>query len=347
MYKIGCDQHKHYCLMHTLNQNGEFVNQEKIYHDDPQSMKNYLSQIPKESHMVIEACGFDAWLCDLVESYDIHIHLAHPLKTKAIAEARIKTDSLDAKTLAQLLHADLLAEAYYAPAELREKRYLFRYRQCLVRYQTSIKLRIHDLIDRQGIRSPELTDLFGSQGRLWLESLSLAPIYQKSLTGYLSLIDHLKELILTSERHISSILKEDPLASLLQSIPGIGKISAYALLYEIGPIDRFPTPEKLCSYAGLGPSVHQSGQRYYHGSITKQGNKFIRWILVEAAHRIIRKDPVLKSFYNRIRIKKGSQKAIVAVARKLLTYVFQILTKKEPYRYQPILPKKPAHALPL
>jgi transposase len=154
-------------------------------------------------------------------------------------------------------------------------------------------------------------------------------------------LDALKKQLNECEKEIKKILKEDPQARLLQTIPGVGKISAFLLLAEIGPLERFPSPEKLCSYAGIVPSYHQSGQVEYRGPITKQGNKFIRWILVEAAHIAVRKDPALKEFYQRIRYKKGAHKATVAVARKLLTYVYHILKRQEPYRYQPRYPKKP------
>lgn len=341
MYDIGCDQHKHYCVMAAVNPKGQIVDERKIYHNAPEKLKEYLSQIPPGSRMAIESCGFDAWFCDQVETYNIEIHLVNPLKTKAIAEAKIKTDSLSAETLARLLHADLLAESYYAPPELRERRYLLRYRQCLVQYRTSIKNRIHALLHRLGIQNPSVNDLFGKQGLQWLKGLQLNPTYQRALKGYLDMLDCIKKRINDSETQIRSLLKDDPLADLLQTIPGVGKLAAFLLLAEMGPISRFPSPEKLCSYAGIIPSLHQSGQVRYSGSITKQGNKFIRWILVEAAHVAVRKDPALSHFYHRIKRKKGTHKATVAVARKLLTYVYHILAKKEPYRYQPIYPNKP------
>ena len=341
MYDIGCDQHKHYCLMVAVNEQGKCVSEEKIYHNNPTQLERYLSRVPSGSRIAIEACGFDAWLCDRIESYGHEVHLAHPLKTRAIAEAKIKTDILDARTLAKLMHGDLLAESYYAPGEVREKRYLLRYRQCLVVYRTGVKNRIHGLLHRQGIRSPGISDLLGVQGLDWLKHVELPSIYRKALRGYLAVLDALKKQLNECEKEIKKILKEDPQARLLQTVPGVGKISAFLLLAEIGPLERFPSPEKLCSYAGIVPSYHQSGQVEYRGPITKQGNKFIRWILVEAAHIAVRKDPALKEFYQRIRYKKGTHKATVAVARKLLTYVYHILKRQEAYRYQPRYPKKP------
>jgi len=343
MHYIGCDQHKRFCVMTAMDQKGNIIDQQKLYHDNPDSLKDYLQDVPSGSHMAVEACGYDAWLCDLVESYNVKIHLAHPLKTKAIAQARIKNDELDSKTLAELLRGDLISESYYAPADIRQKRYFLRYRLCLVKYQTSLKNRIHNLLGRQGILTPSVSDLFGKEGRLWLESLNLPSIYQHALQGYLSLLDTLKEHIKEAESKIRQFLKEDPQSELLKTIPGIGALSAYLLLTEIGPITRFPSAEKLCSYMGIIPSLHQSGSTRYHGAITKQGNPFVRWVLVEAAHVAVRKDPGLAIFYRRILMKKGANKAVVAAARKLLVYVYMVLTKNEPYRYHraDFLPNKP------
>ena len=333
MYTIGCDQHKNYCYMVTMNEKKEIVSKERIEHSDRERLMTFLNQLPAKSQMAIEACGYEAWLCDLAESFGIDIHLAHPLKTKAIAEAKIKTDKIDATTLARLLSVDLLPEAYFAPQEIREQRYLLRYRQCLVKYQTSTKNRIHSIIDRLGIEKPDITDLFSPTGIVWLTQLELSEIYRKALTGHLEILSFIKEQIKKVEKQISLILKNDPLAELLDTVPGIGLFSAFLLLAEIGPIQRFASADKLCAYAGLVPSVHQSGKVEYYGHITKQGNKFIRWILVEASQRAIKQDPGLAAFHSRLSFKRGRNSATVAVARKLLTYIFQVLSKQEPYKF--------------
>jgi len=106
------------------------------------------------------------------------------------------------------------------------------------------------------------------------------------------------------------------------------------LLNEIWPIARFPSPKNLVSYAGLAPSTHQSGNRTFHGPITKEDNRHIRWILIEAARHEARNDPRFNHFYQRISKRRGHEKAIVAVARKLLIYIYQVLKKQEPYRAQ-------------
>jgi transposase len=315
-----------------MNRENQIIHKERIDHDDRERLTNYFKELPRQSQMAIEACGYEAWLCDLAEAFGIDVHLAHPLKTKAIAEARIKTDKIDATTLAKLLSANLLPEAYLAPCEVRERRYLLRYRQYLVRYQTSIKNRVHSIIDRLGLQRPEMTDLFAPTGIQWLAHLQVPETYRKALNGHLALLAFVKEQIKNSEHEIKTILKQDPLADLLQTVPGIGTFSAFLLLAEIGPIDRFRSADKLSAYSGLVPSVHQSGNVEYYGRITKQGNKFIRWILIEASQRAIKQDPGLKDFHSRIEFKRGRNAATVAVARKLLTYIYHVLSKKEPYK---------------
>lgn len=330
---IGCDQHKKYCVMVEIDEQSKVKSTNKFYHKDRETLRKYLSEIPKRSDLVIEACGYDSWLTDFIESYGHQIHLAHPLKTKAIAEAKVKTDKIDAKVLAQLLQAHLLPEAYHAPDGIRQQRALLRYRQTIIRIQTQTKNRIHFLIDRLGIEHFDVTDLFGKRGLEWLSQLQLGGTYQRILVGYLETLGFVKKEIKKIDSIINHMIKNNQQAQLLQTIPGIGKLTAFLLLAEIGPIQRFITSQKLCSYAGLTPSVHQSGQTQYHGHITKQGNKYIRWAMVEAAHRVIRKDPGLKESFDRIRFKRGTSVAIVAIARKLLVAVFHVLSKNEPYRY--------------
>ena len=333
MVCIGCDQHKFFCQLAVLDEKGKMIQQQKLYHDDREALKRYFTSLPQGSEMAIEASGFESWLADFVQDLGIKVHLSNPLKTRAIAEAKIKTDKVDAKILAQLLYADLLPQAYLAPPEVRRTRYFLRFRLCLNRYRSSLKNRVHSLLHFLGISSPAVTDLFGVRGRQFLDSLKLGSGYHEVLEGYLSLLDATEARINCLKKRLAATVKENPDAQLLESIPGIGVLLSQLTVAEIGAISRFPSAEKLCSYAGLVPSLHQSGQTLYRGSCRKQGNKFLRWAMVEAAQVASRKNPLLKDFYDRIKRKKGSQKATVALARKLLVIVFHILTRKQPFAY--------------
>lgn len=334
MYYVGCDQHKHYSQVMTKDKEGSIKDQAKLYHNDRDRLTEYFSSLPKDSIVLLEASGFEPWLCDLLQELGLNVKLAHPFKTKAIAEEKIKTDKISAGVLADLLRANLVSEAYIASPQIRQKRYKMRYRLTLVRLRTMSKNKIHSLLSSLGLEIPQMTDLFGKSGRAYLEELKLQPSYQRALSGYLKLMDELNVLIKQLDRDIRYESDKDPQAKLLTTIPGIGIILANIILAEIGDINRFLSSSKLASYTGITPSMHQSGQINYSGRITKRGNKYLRWLFVEAAHVAIRKDPRLAGFYTKLRYKKGTHVAIVAVAHKLLTYTYQVLTRKEPYRYK-------------
>lgn len=336
-YYIGCDQHKHYSQVTAKDKDGNLVNQEKLYHHDRERMVKYFSSLSKDSVVLLEATGYEPWLCDLIQETGLDVKLAHPFKTRAIAEEKIMTDKLSSNVLSDLLRANLVCEAYIATPQIREKRYQMRYRQGVVHLRTMAKNKIHSLLSRLGLQVPQVTDLFGEKGRAYLTQLKLQPTYQRALDGYLHLIDEFNILIQKVDSEIRKQLKDNPQIRLLLTIPGIGTILAHLILAEIGDINRFLSSSKLASYAGIIPSLHQSGKVKYSGSITKQGNKYLLWAFVEAAHVAIRKDPYLASFYGKICNKKGSHIAIVAVAHKLLTYTYQVLKKQEPYRYKTIV----------
>jgi transposase len=330
MYHVGIDQHKHFSQIAVLDK--ENVKQYKLYHQDKDQIKEFFAAFEGNCSVTMEATGNWYWLYDILEQLKMKVKLAHPLKTRAIAEAKVKTDKIDAKTLAYLDRADLVACAYLAPADIRQQRQKLRYRQSLVKMRSAVKCKIHALLDQQGIIASSFSDLFGKRGMQYLKGLKLLPSYQRSLAGYIELIEHLNNLITTITANMAKELKKDEKATLLMSVPGIGITLAHLLLAEIGDIRRFLSQDKLCAYAGLVPSTYQTANTRYHGRITKQGNKYIRWAMTEAAQMAVSKDPALKSFYNKLSRKKGSSKAKIAVARKLLIAVYQILKRNIPYK---------------
>lgn len=336
MYYIGCDQHKHYSQVVLKDQEGSTYDQKKLYHNNREMITEYFSSLPQDSLIALEASGFDPWLCDLLEECGLTVKLVHPKRTRAIAEERIKTDNLSANILADLLRANLISEAYKAPIDIRKKRYMMRYRQSLVNLRSSTKNKIHGILSSLGIQVICCSDLFGKAGRKYLESIKLDEPYKTALKNYLFLIDVLKDIIGKLEVHIRQFFKDSKEVELLKTIPGIGSILAPFIWAEIGDINRFYSSSKLASYAGVVPSLHKSGQINRFGHITKQGNKYLRWAFVEAAHVAAqrKKDPLLTQFYSKVRFKKGSNIAIVATARKLLTYAYWVLKNKQSFKYQ-------------
>lgn len=258
--------------------------------------------------------------------------LAHPQKVKAIASAQIKTDKVDSEILAKLLRSDLIPQAYYSPKEERETRELLRCRASLVGLKTQIKNRIHSLLHKGNVReAEEFADLFGKKGREFLDNLDLGEKFNFVLRRYLGILDFLNDQVKESDRKLKEAFAEDDRAKFLEQLPGLGYYSSLILSKEIGPITRFRTAKHLCSYAGLVPSTYQSGDKARHGRI-KQGNKYLRWILIQAVPKAIRKDRVLAKFYQKIKSKKGHNKAKIATARKMLAQIWHLLTIKKVYK---------------
>jgi len=271
------------------------------------------------------------WLEELVDE----VTLAHPAKVRVIAEAKVKTDRIDSRMLAQLLRADLIPCAYVPGAVTREQRRKLRQRMFLVGVATMVKNRIHTLIDRH----PELSrqagswsDLFGKAGRAWLAQVELPPSEEQILRTDVVLLGAVEEHIKQSNRWVLQLAKQDERAKLLATLPGIGDFFAVLLAVEIDNVRRFSRPEKLCAYAGLVPSTYASGGYVHHGRITKQGNKWIRWACIEAVYPAIREDPELAALYQRLKAAKGANVAKVAVAKRLLTIAYRVWSEGRSYR---------------
>src|SRR5687767_448269 len=186
MNSVGIDLHKRRSHVAALDEQGGRILSRRI-ENDPATLLELLSEIDGESKVALEATYGWEWLADLLEEAGYELHLAHPLRTKAIASARVKTDSVDALTLAQLLRADLLPEAYIAPRELRDLRDLLRHRVALTHMRSALKNRVHALIARQGIRHQH-TDLFGKAGLELLSELELREPPRGRLDSLLALI---------------------------------------------------------------------------------------------------------------------------------------------------------------
>jgi transposase len=258
------------------------------------------------------------------------------MRVKAIASARIKTDKIDAGVLADLLRTNLVPEAYRSPVSVRAHKELARLRSTLVHDRTQLKNRVHAILFKNALESPE-SNLFGKTGRAWLASLVLPEYYQRSLTTHLALIDEYDATIKRIEQQVIRTAKETPWIALLLSIPGIGYVSALTIAAEIGDITRFHSAKQLQSYAGLVPSTYSSGGVTRHGSLTRQGSKWLRYTMVEVAHAQLRCTQVrgFRSYFMRMKVRTNTQTAAVATARKLLAVVFRVLSDGRPYEERP------------
>lgn len=330
---VGLDVHKEYCLAVGQDETGRKL-REGRFCSTGLGLQTFVDSLRPEDKVVIEACGTWTHIYDALTERGIQVKLAHPLKTKAIASARIKTDRIDANILAHLLRADLIPEAWVPPVETRELRTITRYRAGLVKLQTEVKNQVHALLARNGIEH-EFSDLFGKAGYEFLADLGemLKPIDSAILRSCMNNLFHLGPEIKLVSDHIASVVEEREEVRLLMTIPGIDVYSAALIVAEIGDIQRFPTYKHLCSYAGIIPSVHRSGKIVRYGRITKQGSKWLRWILAQAVNHVTRRPGKLHDFYLKMVGRgKGKNVARVAVARKLLRVIWCMLTRRDPFR---------------
>jgi transposase len=338
MKYIGIDYHKQHFIATVMDKKGKVLSRDKVS-TDRDSIRHYFKKVGTEgTKAVMEACYGWEYFYDEVDDLIEELIMAHPLKTRLIAEARIKTDSIDSETLAHLLRADLIPEAYAPSIETRDKKNLLRYRSSLTAIKVRIKNTIHSILARNHIEDDKfssLSDKFGKKGLAYLRSATLRGNDTMILNEYLDLLNETEKKIDAAERQIRAVCRQDNICKLLTSVPGIGDILAVTIRYEIDEIERFISDGKLCSYAGLVPSTYSSGNRTYQGKITKQGNKWLRWAMIEAAQRATLSDMWLRAFYDRIS-KKGKKIARVAVARKLLEIIYRMWIDRKPYCKKPI-----------
>ena len=330
MKYVGVDIGKKKCRAAIMNPQGRIV-KELDFNNNSDGIASLTLLLSMDDKVVMESTG-PYWL-DLYNQLDelhIPVVLANPLRTKAIASARIKSDKVDARILAHLLRTDLIPECYVPPKEMREIRSLVRHRLSIVKLRTMVKNKAHALIDRNGLKH-EFSDLFGKAGIQWLKSLELSGLDRLMLDNYLMHLENLDLQIERVDAEITSRASFDSDVRLLLSLKGINVYSALLIKSEIGSIERFSDYKKLVSWAGLAPSLHQSGDIEYHGNITKQGSTMLRWIMVESARVGSVFDPRMKAFYERVAKRRGDQKAVVAVANNMLKIIWFMLTRKEPY----------------
>jgi transposase len=331
-YHIGVDYHKSYSHLVVQDSAGKTLRSGRVKNDH-QSLSSFLERYRENSHAVVEATRNWMVMYDWLEDICDDAVLAHPLKVKAIADAKIKTDKIDATVLAHLLRADLVPKAWAPGEKARELRIALRERMFYVRLRTMTKNRIVTVFDRypeQTTQLRKLGDLFGKAGRQQLATIKVSDIDRIQIDRGLDFIGDIDGRIKQSEMTIKAMTKTNGNVKLLKTIPGIGEFFARLIDAEIDDIDRFRNPKKLAAYAGLVPSTYSSGGKTYHGKIIKQGNKWLRWAFVEAVAPAVATDPQLRAQYEHLKL-KGTNKARVAIARKLLTVAFQILRDQRPY----------------
>ena len=335
--KIGCDAHKQFSVFVTIDGKGKTSPAVRVEHHRQQYI-DFLHSLPPASEIALEATGHWYWMVDEMEKAGHRPHLANPTEAKKRMGKTNKTDALDAKGFAILLHNGTLPESWIPPGELRDRRELLRTRMALRDLRSALKHRIHAAIDRYGLQATGISDLFGVKGRVYIDTTldklprDTAAMIRVQLTS----LDQLEIQIEEIEHRIADALKPSPEVRLLRTIPGIGEILAPLVWLEIGEVERFPRAENLASYAGLVPRIIASGGRIRHGGTCRNVNQYLKWGFVEAATCAVRlrayRDGHVGLLYHRLAPAKGHGRAIVAVARHLAEASYWVLRKQQPYK---------------
>lgn len=282
---------------------------------------------------VIESMNGARFVHDTLERHGWRVEVADAVKAKGLAPLACKTDRIDARVLAELSRRDLVPAIWLPSPEVRGARELARWRLHLVGHRTALKNRIHATLLAFGHPCP-VTDLFGVSGRALLGRLCLPEPWASDVAGALVLIDAINDQVRVIEDDLRRLGADHPYVSLLTTVPGISWVLGYTIAAEIGDIERFGAPKKLVGYSGLCPRVYQSGTRDHRGSLAKNGPKYLRWALIEAATHASR-CPAYRDHYQataaRLGRQRGKKVARVELGRLLAEAIWHMLTKGEPF----------------
>jgi transposase len=339
MRDIALDVHIDFCEV-AIAEGGELRSARRIK-TTPEELELFAQSLDREDRVALEVTG-NAWaIRRIIEPHVAEVIVVSPTDT-GIRGARAKTDRLDARTLAKLLHAGELEGVWMPNRETQVMRRRIGRRTQLVRSRARAKNEIHATLMRCLVGRAPFSDLFGRKGRRWLAGLELPAEERESVDAALRQVEFLDSEIEAVERLIAADALESAEIKRLMGVPGVNVICAATFMAAIGEIGRFESPRKLVGYLGLDPRVVQSGSSpATHGRISKQGSISARHALVEASWSVVRQPGPLHAFYARVRARRGHSVAIVAVARKLACLFWCLLSRDEDYAYaQPSLTAK-------
>lgn len=330
---IGLDIHRDFCEV-AITEGGPARSAGRVTTDSGQ-LELFAQSLAPDDRVVLESTGNALAIANILRPHVEEVVLANPMHVRAISHAKVKNDRFDARTLAELLSADLVPRVWISDERTRLLRRLTSRRTQLIRQRTRTKNEISAVLLRNLKGRPPVSDLFGKKGRAWLDRLELPVDETQTVQGCLRQLDFLCGEIDLIDRALAEQALESPEIRRLMTIPGVGVTTAATVMATIGDIHRFPTAHRLVGYLGLDPRSRQSGTSpAKHGRISKQGSSAARHVLVEAAWAAIKTPGPLRAFYQRVRARRGAQIAIVAVARKIAILCWQLLTKQHDYAYQ-------------
>lgn len=331
MLFAGLDIHKRVVEAAILDDKGKVRHRER-FECSRVDLERFAKRHLKQARVAIEATTNTWAVVGVLEPLVKEVVVSNPLRTRAIAEAKIKTDKVDALVLAQLLRTDFLPTVWRPDTSTQERRRITTHRAGLVHDRTRIKNRIHAILHQRMIECPH--DIFSTKGLAWLEQLQIDDLQgHEALQCERRLLAGIETELETLNTRLAENGYDEPKVRLLMTLPGVDVAVAQTLLGALGDTSRFKSPDHAASYLGLVPSTKQSGDHCYNGPITKQGRGHVRWLLVQSAQHVAAHHGPLGVFFRRLAQKKTRNVAVVATARKLVTIAWHMLRNNEPYRY--------------
>ena len=295
----------------------------------------FFAALPRPHTVAIETVGFYRWLWDALEPIVEKLVLADATQARALAGRRLKTDREDALHIAELLAAGRLPTCYAPPLEVQLLRDVARHRSGFSRQHARVLCRVKSLMNANNRPGPERLQSDGLIRYLKGQGEKLPPRHVAMLWDCVDQLALTERQIDQAERTIADLVKSATFAAdyaLLVSFPGVALVTAATVLAEVGDFKRFKDPKAIGRYAGLNPRVFASGGKQRIGAIAKTGSPHLRWILQQAAWTAIRTDDGVKCIFLRIAKRAGRKAAAVAIARKLLTWMWAAVVHGEPYK---------------
>jgi transposase len=329
---IGMDVHREFAQL-AIVEDG-LVRDEGRIGVTPEALREWAATLGGDDQVALEATGNSDAIACLLTPLVGKVVVPDPSKTRAIAEAKVKTDKVDARILAQLLAADFLPPVWLPDDRTRSLRRQVIRREHIVRQRTRVKNQVHAILARNLVPTPPVPDLFGVSGRHWLSRQDLPADERAAADALLRQLDFHSGELATVSKELAIEALGDPVVARLMTIPGVDALTAISIVAAVGDFTRFGSPGKLVSYLGLNPKVRQSGKSpASHGRISKAGRSQVRGVLVEAAWSSCRTPGPLRAFYQRIYARRGYQTAVVATARKLTVLAWHLATRDEDYAF--------------
>jgi transposase len=329
---VGLDVHKRVVEACVVDAQGKVVLRHR-FALDRRTLELFAKKFLRQTDRAALEATTNCWIvAELLKLHVAEVVISNPMVTKAIAQAKIKTDKVDAHVLAQLLRCDFLPRVWQPDEATRRLRELTSRRSTLVAERTAARNRIHSVLAMRLV-VPPVKDMFRTEGIEWLRTAALDEQARQLVNSDLRLFEFVRKEIELVEEELARHGYADKSVKLLMTLPCVDVTTAEAMMAAWGDPKRFADGAHAASYLGLVPSTRQSAEHCYHGPITKQGNSLARWTLIEAAQHLDKNPGPLGCFFRRLLRKKNRNVAVVAVARKLATIGWQMVIAGEPYRY--------------